>query len=639
MLGGLAMTSPILAQPTVYITGDMEKHTGTERVESSPALLRERTVTLHGAGNEVIAFQVIVQAYKDEADLDVEVSDLTGPARLEAGRHIRRYLAHYIPARDASYNWFPAAGAAVLPWRGVEWPDALVPLLDPYNEDHTRLMGPFSLDPARRRNQSVWIDVFIPKGTPAGDYAGHLRVLQSGRAFAEYTVTLEVHPFDLPDQTHVDGFGELYRETGLMFDTGQKFKLAPAACWPVYKRYIQMAHAHRFLALGRGGEGPLPLRPDGELADAPRDRWGPDWSLYAPYVEPILDGSLFTRNHGYRGPCAGAPPDFYPAPFVETFFGAESLRTHMAEHGGNLDPDLIGTWRANAAAFWKLVKQQGWQQTRFFAYILDEVDGPTALAPGEAERFHAAMARIQQALDQGTGVPGASPHQRRIHLIWTSHSDPGRWTNTDADLSDVISWWVPNGHALNPNDLGAIARQPGQTLWFYHSGHPAIGNHTINQLGIDLRLWGVLPARYPSVDGFFLWSVMKFPAGYQDTDFNPYRYPSYRIKETRWGNGTLFYPGSRLDMIGARRPIPGPVPSMRMKALRRGLQDYEYCWLARRLGLGRKVDTLLGELIEAAFSQAPEGREVGRWSQDPADWYRFRRRLAEWITQARQQNH
>ena len=77
---------------------------------------------------------------------------------------------------------------------------------------------------------------------------------------------------------------------------------------------------------------------------------------------------------------------------------------------------------------------------------------------------------------------------------------------------------------------------------------------------------------------------MCFAEGFQTTGFNPYDHPVYKHGETRWGNGVLFYPGSRLTMIGTLENIKGPVPSMRLKAWRNGLQLVEYCRLADTLG-------------------------------------------------------
>ena len=620
----------IHAAPHVYILGDMEKPTGDERVGNSPEFFQDGTITLHGAGNEVVAFQALLQAERPEESLDARISDLSGPDLIPTRPNIRIFRAHYIRTADASYSWFPPGGAGVLPWRGRLRPDALIPLVDPYDPAAPPVATPFSIDPARHRNQALWIDIFIPKDTPAGRYDGRLELLQDGKSFANLPVALRVHSFNLPDEHHVDAYGELYRENGVMFDTGVKFKVQPDREWAIYKRYIQMGHAHRFLALHRAENGPLPTTPQGGPADRSDKPWGENWRLYTPYVGKILDGRLFTAEEGYTGPRAGTPPSFYPAPFIETFYGAKSLRRHLAEQNGRIDPGLLATWRANAAAFWAEVTVQGWQDVRFFAYIMDEVDGPRDAEAGggsaldEIIQFHRAMGEIQQALDQGTDG------RRRIHLLWTSHADAADWAGTPADLRPVISWWAPNGHALNVPFYHKIAAQSGQHVWFYHSGHPAVGNHTINQLGIDLRLWGLLCRRY-KVGGSFWWSMAAFGGRWDDPAFNPYENPVYKRGETRWGNGVLFYPGARLTMLGCRRNVAGPIPSLRMKAYRRGLQDYEYAWLADQRGHREDVDRLLKELIPTAFSEAPQGRKRGRWSQNPADYYQLRRRLAELI--------
>lgn len=636
LLAGLFLSSApaSLATPKVFILGDMEKPTGSQRVNHAPDFFDGEAITLHSAGNEVVAFQALFQAFQDEEGLGLSVSDLTGPATLPATPNINRFLAYYIKAENASYDWFPPGHYGALPWRGRYWPDALIPFTDPYSPGADPIIETFSIEPRLHRNQSVWIDVFVPKDTPAGLYTGTLEATQHGKAIRSLPIKLTVHAFNLPDETHVDAYGELYRETGVMFDTGVKFKLDPEKDWAVYKRYIQMAHAHRFLALHRAGNGPVPRQTDGTFADRATQAWSDDWSLFTPWVGQILSGELFTAEEGYSGPSAATPPSFYPAPFIETFYGADKLAAHLDAHDGKIDPALLATWQANAAAFWREAQAQGWQDTRFFAYIMDEVDGgqDTGAKAGDggekAASFHNAMADIQAALDAGTQSDG--PGNRRIHLMWTSHADAAQWKDTAADLRPIITWWTPNAHAMNVDFYNAIAGRPGRTVWFYHSGHPATGNHSLNQLGIDLRLWGLLCRRY-DIDGSFWWSMMSFPQSWDDAEFIPYKYPTYKFSDTRWGNGVLFYPGSRLTLIGMARNIEGPIPSLRMKAYRRGLQDYEYCRLADEAGKRPEVDALLGALIPTAFSEATQKRKPGSWSKTPGDYYSLRLKLAELI--------
>lgn len=609
--------------PAVFIASDMEKHPGNGSVTDSADVLSSGTISLDGAGNEVVAFQAVLQADKLESNLDARVSDLVGPAKIESARNIQLLLAHYVTTSDASYSWGPSTQGA-LPYKGRPWPDALIPFYDPYSPKHEPVAVPFSINPKRHKNQSVWVDVFIPKGAPPGVYNGTMEFIKAGKTFFTRRIALTVRPFSLPDVSHVDAFGEIYRENGEMFDSGVKFKEHPERDWPVYRRYLQMAHAHRFLATHRAENGPLPLTPSGEPADRFDKEWA-GWSLYTPYVDPILKGTLFTEAEGYRGPCAGQGPTFFPAPFIEAFYGAGATNLYLEQRHGHFELAQLNTWRNNAAAFWREVEANGWQNVRFFAYIFDEVDGVADAGHAQPPLSsvivsHGAMQTIQRTLDEGA-------RGRRIQLVWTSHSDPDQWINTGADLREIIRWWAPNGHALNTNFFKFVAEKPGQTIWFYHSGRPAIGNHTINQTGVDLRLWGLLCRRY-RVNGSFWWSMMNFPGRFDAPGFNPYEHPVYNAKDTRWGNGVLFYPGMRLTMTGAKKNIEGPVSSMRMKAYRRGLQDFEYCWLADQAGQASQVDALLQSLIPQAFGDAAKLKKAS-WSESPADYDRARRRIAD----------
>ncbi|MEN6624626.1 MAG: glycoside hydrolase domain-containing protein [Candidatus Sumerlaeia bacterium] len=612
----------------VFICGDMEKHTGNGPVADSADVVRGGTIRLDGACNEVVAFQAVLRAGVKQADLNARVTDLATSASSIGARNAELFLAHYAAARDASYSWGPSQ-SGVLPWKGELWPDALVPFNDPYSPAREPVAAPFAIDPARHRNQSVWVDLFIPKDTKAGIYTGSLEITQAGKAIKTFPIELRVHPFNLPDECHVDAFGELYRETGVMFDSGAKFKEHPEKDWPVYKRYLQMAHAHRFLATHRAENGPLPKTENGEPAVRLDQAWGNDWSLYTPYVDPVLNGTLFTEREGYYGPCMGVGPSFFPAPFVETFYGAPSLAAYLGKHNGRMDPRQLAILRDNAAAFRREAVARGWDKTRFFAYVMDEVDGVTDQGDEienivRTRKFHHAMRDIQRALDDGAG-------EGSISLMWTSHTDPNQWIWTPADLGPFIRWWVPNGHALNPEFVNNPEIKG--TVWFYHSGRPAIGNHTINQTGIDLRLWGLLCATETRINGSFWWSMMNFAGRHDEPEFNPYDTPVYNEKDTRWGNGVLFYPGMRLTMIGARKNIAGPVSSMRMKAYRRGLQDYEYYWLVKTVADDASLRTSwkrLHELIPVAFSHAA-GRKSAAWSEKPADYEKFRREMAGFI--------
>lgn len=270
-----------------------------------------------------------------------------------------------------------------------------------------------------------------------------------------------------------------------------------------------------------------------------------------------------------------------------------------------------------ARAWHEHVTRRGWDATHFFAYVFDEVDGPGPRGAGRnaasqrnyVAMTHEQMRRVQAALDRG-----APDH--RIDLLWTSHSTPAQWAgDEELDLVGVIRLWAPAAEAAPPAFLEERVSQ-GEGAWFYHGGHPHIGVHAINASGIDMRTWGLVAARY-GLSGQLVWAV-----NLGDRD-DPYNKPSYHPKDDRFGNGTMVYPGAMLDQIGFE-PAPGPIPSMRLKAWRRGLQDAELVKLARIAGRGAEVDRLLREYFPAALADA---RGEATWPRDPAAWHQFRERL------------
>jgi hypothetical protein len=120
----------------------------------------------------------------------------------------------------------------------------------------------------------------------------------------------------------------------------------------------------------------------------------------------------------------------------------------------------------------------------------------------------------------------------------------------------------------------------------------------------------------------------------------------------RWGNGVLFYPGVRLPDVGLPA-IDGPLSCLRMKAYRRGLQDYEYGWLLKQAGKEKVADDLVRAVIpkalveagrkltkeegEAAAKAEAAGRSMASagasdgtpfWSRDVNVWYQMREDLA-----------
>ena len=94
------------------------------------------------------------------------------------------------------------------------------------------------------------------------------------------------------------------------------------------------------------------------------------------------------------------------------------------------------------------------------------------------------------------------------------------------------------------------------------------------------------------------------------------------------GDGVLFYPGEERVHPEEDRGLPGPIASVQLANLRRGLQDHQYLTLARRLGLQAEVDAALRAVVPRVFSDA--GETVG-FAESGDAYEAVRLKLAEAI--------
>jgi hypothetical protein len=170
-------------------------------------------------------------------------------------------------------------------------------------------------------------------------------------------------------------------------------------------------------------------------------------------------------------------------------------------------------------------------------------------------------------------------------------------------------------------EFGQARQAEGDKMMFYHWSEPRVGHHTINTYGFSMRTKPLIAWKY-RVDGIYAeWSATQWQ--YLSELYNGRANDYY---DSRWGNGVLYYPGHRLSQAGYAVDISGPVPSIRLKALRRGMQDYEYAWLLD--SQGGDPDALIDGVIANALNHAPCSDCLGDWSHEVNDWYQLRWDLA-----------
>ncbi|HEX9101495.1 MAG TPA: glycoside hydrolase domain-containing protein, partial [Polyangia bacterium] len=216
-----------------------------------------------------------------------------------------------------------------------------------------------------------------------------------------------------------------------------------------------------------------------------------------------------------------------------------------------------------------------------FATTVDEPRDATARA--EARRLGEAMGKHAKLLRVVTAAP--SP-----------------------DFGDAIDVFV-----------SPASRPPHR--WTYNGAPPSAGSLVIDSDGTALRTWGWIAARY-DVELWYAWEGTYYADRYNgggptDVLDDPLTFDQRRkhARDADWGNGdgVLVYPGAG-----------GPWPSLRLKALRRGLQDRALLGALARCGAGDVVARETHALVPRALD---EGKGAAAWPSDEAPWEAARARL------------
>ncbi len=152
----------------------------------------KKQITVAGAGNEHVPFQVVISAPVPEGwrpkapdGFFITVSDLKSlDGKVIPQKQISLFLEHYIQI----YAMSSPVGATGY------WPDALAPLKESFSmQAQYAVVG----------NRPVWVDIAIPAATAAGKYDGKITVFKDGNPIETLSLQLEVYNFSLPEQTHL----------------------------------------------------------------------------------------------------------------------------------------------------------------------------------------------------------------------------------------------------------------------------------------------------------------------------------------------------------------------------------------------------------------------------------------------------
>jgi hypothetical protein len=177
-----------------------------------------QSITLYGARNEVVSFNLVLEAgFASASNISVVFDTLTGPngsvihSTAASGngvfnwvnRPIELFYTRYLQIQGLSFFGYGKFESNIplrfeLPAGKTGWtnrpdhdqfyPDILVPL---------ELVKQFNIGAGQ--NEGVWADVYIPKSAVPGVYSGNVLVSEAGTVTHTVPVQLTVYNFSLPD--------------------------------------------------------------------------------------------------------------------------------------------------------------------------------------------------------------------------------------------------------------------------------------------------------------------------------------------------------------------------------------------------------------------------------------------------------
>lgn len=471
-------------------------------------------------------------------------------------------------------------------------PTAKGPMPDPV----LPLSGPFALPTPEdaidgQKYGSLHVEVYVPRETPAGQHEGKL-TLRAGDETLTLPVSLHVWDFTLPDY--------------LSF-------LPEMNCYGLPDNemaWYRLAHEHRTVL------DCVPYFQNGTVADGKAPVWDGkslDWTAWDKRYGAYFNGSAFVGL-----PREGVPLECFYLPLFENW------PTPMA---GNYNGDywadraFPAKYRDNfinaSQQFAEHFEERGWHDTLFLGFLNNKVDykqrgwsrasSPWLLdEPAHFQDFWA-LRWFASAFHEGVAKA-----RGKARMVFRADISRPMWQRDSLD--GLLDYNVVSS-ALRPYHRMVMDRKDadGQIVVEYGTTN-AITDANMQPVGWCIDAWTL------GCDGVEPWQTVGSPESWKKAD-----------------ELALLYPGR-----GKREP--DVVPSVRLKAYRRGQQDVEYLTLLGqvmrqpRWAVGQRVREALRLAGARTGTGLTGGEDAGRITYDrllPQDVWRLRVQIGSALSEAR----
>ena len=570
-------------------------------------------VKIQSARNEWEPFQVVVMSHAGLSDVRVEAGKLSD-GRGHTVPAPTAYRAHYLPIADTANKRYGHVGLV---------PDALVPLIHPQTGKPTggKYGGAVFNIPAGKM-EALWFDTFVAPDVPAGIYKGAVKVTADGIAPVSIPVELEVFDFELPSPKHLTGFFQMGRPSVIFshryLNRTKNLPDPEKAQEDLVKTYEEMLHEHYInnwsplTGWNYGLNGLKVVVNDGKVTL--------DWTEFDKRVGPYMDGSGFRDK-------VPAQSLFVPywLPVMKKDGSGLASRVNMHNYM-NIQTDLFGQYIKQVQQH---LEEKGWLDRAYVFYFdepfLQAWKYGAFIETAKIIRKEAPKLKIMIT----DGYKGEDAYKKLEHI-----KEP---ITKYVDVWDPVTFQV-RAHTV---EFYRNRKKEGKfDMWCQ-----TLGNANANV---------PLPNLYPEYDMPFhrTWGHMSWNFGFQGIEWwatiiwwnsktrtrldpwtDPMAFPPFNKPLNC--DGRLFYPGTP-DAIGGPDI---PISCLRMKALREGIEDYEYFYLLDKLGHTEQEFDInsLHTVIQEKAKGMTQPMELGRnpawqwWEGDPDAMLKAREKVARLI--------
>jgi len=585
-LPGLVKISPTAAAPMANDLGTVAL--GKRADTTANAVWDGRQVYLFGARGEYVSFQLCIQTPDRSPPVSIQVRPLplVGPEKEKIGTENVELFWNWC-ARNRQGQWQPAYCIPIQPGTTLSIP-----------QSDRRL--------PEQRNQTMYVDLYVPKDAKPGSYAGSVLVSAGQAREIEVPVVLDVLNFTLPDRLSFWPEMNAYRIPDHAIE------------------YYRLAHQHRCVL------NCMSWRPKvtGQSRDAKVE-----WEQYDRCVGPLLTGEAFARSRR-----AGVPVECMYLPFDDSWPTPLTPETYKYPGDWPKRGDDLGRLVEHYLTAPYIAEGLGGQyQDAFLAVQRQFIEHFREKGYNRTEMQCCFVGKAANRIDFGSNV-------------WWTTDEPYYWDDWlavqfflnlwtrgrgDADLRT----WTARADVSRPQWQGRTLAGAADAVYYGAGGFgtPAMVRRTrtlAQETGLNLRVYGsaspdnasnlenvaaMLTAWADGADALLPWQTLGSDKALDSGDAGAE------------GGSALLVPGDRFNL-----PV---VADVRLKALRDGQQLIEYLTLlAERRQLTR-------EQIKAMICDALRPPSRSRMARPAADadalhvdnlssWQlcQLRRRIAEVLT-------